>query len=520
MSTFNRVIAALDRNDAGLTFLGPPGGGASARRNAPAPPELVSYARIARLVRGNAAHLAAQGIRRGDRVVMALETDLEHIVTVLALMAMGAVPVSVKPRRGSVDDYAADLGALAARFGIHAAYRSLPPLAGVPAVSWDPDAASDDAALVAAVDAEDVAFVQFSSGSLGDPKAIPIRHGALMHNLGSILAVDARTPGSIGYNFLPLSHDMGLVGGLLSNFVRQNPLYLSPVGHFLRRPIDFFARYERCDTVAMPDFALRYLVRYLAARARPESPRLLAGLRTIFCGAEPIRYETIAALVDAGAAYGFDPSALVFCYGMAEATLIVTARRFDGLDRSFREGPRGRVASVGAPVSETEVRIGSRRDDGAFEAPPPGVPGLIYVRGPSVFRGYAGGASLDDGWHDTGDLGFEDAGEIYVSGRAKDLIIINGENIFPGDIEAFVARLPGVAESLVMSEDDLFYVLVVLEPGATLAPVDVTTEIGLHFGAAPAGVATGQAKTIRRTTSGKPMRAATLADLRAAGVWV
>jgi len=507
MRTFNRILAALGREDAGLTFLG-------------APPVAVPYARLARLVRGNAAHFARLGIARGDRVMVSLETDLEHVASVLALMAMGAVPVSVKPRRGSVEDYAAALSAIAARFAVRASYASLPPLSGAQTIAWDPAAESDDASLIAEVSEEDVAFVQFSSGSLGDPKAIPIRHGALMHNLAAILEVDARTFASVGYNFLPLSHDMGLVGGLLSNLVLENPLHLSPVNQFLRRPTDFFAKHRRCDTVAMPDFALRYLARYLVTRARVTDPALLSGVKTIFCGAEPIRYETIEGLVTAGPAYGFDPRALVFCYGMAEATLIVTARRFDDLASTFRDGPRGRrVASVGKVVLGTEVRIGARRDDGGFDPPPPGTEGLIHVRGPSVFRGYVDAAPID-GWHDTGDLGFEEGGEVYVSGRAKDLIIINGENIFPGDIEAYASRCPGVAEVLVMSEDDRFFLFVVPEPGATVATDEIAALVSGQFGAAPSGVAVGPARAIQRTTSGKPMRAAMLEALRAEGALV
>jgi fatty-acyl-CoA synthase len=504
MKTFSDALARLDRGDAGLTFLE---GGASSS---------VAYADLADLVRGNADHFAALGVRRGDRVAIALETDLEHVVAFLSLVALGAVPLSVKPRRGPAADYALDVGQIAARFGARRAYHTLPALEGIAPLAWDANARGRRPGAIAEADPDDVAFVQFSSGSIAEPKAVPIRHRNLTANLGAIVAVDGRTPATVGYNFLPLSHDMGLIGGLLSNLVLQNPLYLSATRSFLRRPTDFFRRHGRGDvTLAMPDFALRYLVRNLRARDRASDAGLLAGVKTVYCGAEPIRQETVAGVVESAEAFGDDPRALVFSYGMAEATLVVTARRFDALGGMFRDGPKGRrVANVGAPVAGTEVLVGARDEGGALRAAPPGDEATIYVRGPGVFGGYLGGEPLADGWHDTGDLGFVRGGELYVSGRAKDVIIVNGENLFPDDIEAFVTRLPGVDESLAMADGDAFYLLVVAEPG--LDPGQVAARVGTHFGAFPAAVVRGASRDIRRTTSGKPMRQATLSELRRA----
>jgi fatty-acyl-CoA synthase len=505
MKTLTDVLARLDRGDAGLTFL--EGGKATS----------IAYAELAELVRGNVEHFAALGVRPGDRVAIALETDPEHIVAFLALVALGAVPLSVKPRRGPEADYALDVGRIAARFAARFAYRTLPSVEGVTALAWDASARSTRPGAIAEADPGAVAFVQFSSGSIAEPKAVPIRHENLAANLAAIAAIDGRNPETIGYNFLPLSHDMGLIGGLLSNLVWQNPIYLSATRSFLRRPTDFFRRRERGDvTVAMPDFALRYLVRNLRARDRASDAGLLACLKAVYCGAEPIRYETIASTIESTEAFGFDPRALVFSYGMAEATLVVTARRFDALGDSFLDGPKGRrVANVGAPVAGTEVLVGGRDAGGTLQAAPPGVEATIYVRGPGVFGGYLGGEPLTDGWHDTGDLGFMRGGDLYVSGRVKDVIIVNGENLFPDDIEAFVGRLPGVEESMAMSDGDDFYVLVVGE--RDVDPQRVAAEVGAQFGAFPAKVVLGASRDLRRTTSGKPMRQATLSELRRAG---
>src|SRR5262249_10239338 len=145
----------------------------------------IPYKTLAGLVRGNAERFAAQGVKRGDLVAIALETDLEHVVAFLALVAMGAVPVSVKPQRTPGDDYAADLARILDRFGVRRAYATLPRSAGVEPVAWDAGAVSASAP-IAEVSPSDTCFVQFSSGSTSDPKPIPIRHGNLMSNLRSI----------------------------------------------------------------------------------------------------------------------------------------------------------------------------------------------------------------------------------------------------------------------------------------------------------------------------------------------
>jgi acyl-CoA synthetase (AMP-forming)/AMP-acid ligase II len=483
------LIARLDRADVGIDTLDPKGA--------------MTWAEVGALARGNARRWAGQGITRGDRVVLAMDNDLEHVVAFLSLMALGAIPVSVKPRRGPEAAYAQQLAQLAARYGIRSAYRTLPPIAGTRAIAWDPEA-RDASAPVASAAGSDIAFVQFSSGSLGAPKAVPIRHASLMDNIRAITEIDRRRPDSLGYCFLPLSHDMGLVG-VLSCLLHQNHTCVSSPRHFLRYPVAYFDKYGRCDVVAMPDFALRYLARHLALRGHGYRRDLLAHIGTIYCGAEPIRYSTIAQLIDAAAPLGFDPRALVFCYGMAECTLIATAHRFESLDASFTDvGHDRKLARVGSPIAGIDMRVDG--DEGA-----------IHLRGASVFSGYLDDAPLADGWHDSGDIGFLRDGVLHISGRAKDMIIINGENIFPADIEGFVSRLDGIVDNVVLTEDDGFYLFIV--PSVNVDPVRVAAQVAVQFGAAPLGIATGRAQDILRTTSGKPMRQAMLEELRKASAF-
>ena len=502
--TFDEILAGLDRADAGIRF----GTGG----------ELRSYAELGALIRGNAAHFGAAGVRPGDRVALSLESDAEHVVMLLTLIAMGAVPVSIKPRRGPGEDYAGMLRGVCQRFDVRFAQHELPVPPTVRPLSWDEHARTSDPVPAAGARPDDVAVVQFSSGSLGAPKAIPLRHRNLLANLRAILEVDGRHPDSVVYNFLPLSHDMGLIGGLLSNLARQNSLHLTSTQAFLRNPVDGFLL-SRCETVPMPNFALRYLARALqscASRGTALPPDLFSCVRTIYCGAEPIRHETVEALVRAAAPHGLDPRALVFSYGLAEATLIVSARRYDGTASSFHQLRDERIlASVGTPVADTEVLVGERAAHGPLIAAEPGAEGSVFIRGPGVFDGYLDEAPVvQDGWFDTGDLGFVHGGELYLSGRRKDLIIVNGENLFPSDIEAVAARQPGVRDCIVLSEDDRFYLYVIAAPGQELDRTGLAAAVTQSFGTAPARVLTGEPGTILRTTSGKPMRQAMLALLR------
>ena len=503
MPTFVDVLRRLAESRHGLWLAG--AAGAS-----------VSYAELGALVRGNARRFAAHGVGRGTRVAIAIDSDLEHVVALLALIALGAVPMSVKPRRGADDDGHRDgLRRLVARYGIERAYHTLPEL-GVPTLAWDARATSADDRVYAEVTADDLCLVQFSSGSLGDPKPVPIRHGSLCANLDAIVALDGRHAETWCWSFLPLSHDMGLIGGLLSNLAAGNPTYLSTPHGFLRRPTEFLEWSAGRDAgAAMPDFAIRYLVRYLAARGARADGRLLAGLRSVYCGAEPIRRETIAGLVDAAARWGFAPDALIPCYGMAEATLIVTAGRFRSLARDFTAAANGRqIACVGRPVPATEVVVGARGADGAPVPVADGVEATVFVRGPGVCAGYLDQPAFAGGWHDTGDAGMVRAGELYITGRVKDLIIVNGENLFPHDIEAVVLREAGVRDCMVMSEDDRFFVVIVPTPNASPALAAVSARIAERFGAAPAAITLGATAELVRTTSGKPMRQVTLDALR------
>jgi fatty-acyl-CoA synthase len=502
--TFNKVIANLRSQNTGLDFLDSG--------------EVVSltYADLGRLIIGNIEHFQSLGIGRGERVIISLKTDLEHIVSFLAFIAMGAIPISIKPARINNDIYVKYLGDLSSRFGIHYGYHSLPLPDGILPIAWRSDASSVNSTVIAEIEPQDLAFVQFSSGSTSLPKAIPISHANLMANLSAIIAVDQRDCNSRGFNFLPLSHDMGLVGGLLSNLVYQNSLLLAGTSQFLRRTVEILkiASDLHVNIMAIPDFALRYLSTCLAtSRSKHLHKDIFSSLHTVYCGAEPIRLKSITSFLEVAVPFGLDPQALFFCYGLAEATLIVTGHRLNSIEESFDISLSGRaIAKLGTPLGGAEVRIDPHNIDSKENILEGKQIGGVQIRGPSVFKGYWDSTTEND-WFDTGDIGFLSDGELRICGRSKDMIIVSGENIFPVDIESYLTEIKELKDSLVMVDEDQLYILAVPYGSVNLDTQRIVSFVGEHFGILPKAVIQGTSKDILRTTSGKPMRKETLRTL-------
>ena len=476
----NRVIANLTKADSQIHFL--------------ANKQLTSidYQDLRSLVLGNAKYFSSLGITKDTKVLISLSTNLEHIITFLALVALGALPVSVKPAKIDSSDYNLYIANISNRFAIDWLYDGLPMLPDLDSFKWRADAKSRDLAIIAEVESDDLVFVQFSSGSTSSPKAIPISHRNLMANLSAILAVDKRSSSSVGFNFLPLSHDMGLVAGFLSNLIYQNTLLLAKPTEFLRQPVNslIIANDLNAEVTAMPDFALKYLHKSLSMpTSRKLPPNLLANFKTIYCGAEPISEITVTSFLHTAQKFSLTPNALFFSYGLAEATLMVTGRRFDTIANSFYvHSPHQITACLGLPLGGAEVRISQvNTKEGEKET------GIIQIRSPSLFAGYwqdSPRRQLHD-WFDTGDYGLIRDGNLYVCGRAKDTIIVNGENIFAVDIENSLASLPEIKNSLVMIEEDKFYILAISSGGYELKPQGIRTFVCNNFGVAPQAVISG-----------------------------
>ncbi|MFT7773023.1 amino acid adenylation domain-containing protein [Roseateles sp.] len=292
---------------------------------------------------------------------------------------------------------------------------------------------------------DDLAFLQYTSGSTSAPKGVMVSHGNLMANMRALeegVSVDARDR---FVSWLPLNHDMGLIGGLLQPLHRGVPVALMSPLYFLERPsrwLEAIARH-RATISGGPDFAYRLCVE----RVKPaQIERLDLSCWTVaFSGAEPVRADTMAAFARHCAPAGFNAHALYPCYGLAESTLFVTGgHRGGGLASRAHDGGDRTLVGCGFPVSGHALRIVAPESARVLAD---GEVGEIWVSGPSVAGGYwdkpretAAAFVERDGrrWLRTGDLGLQVDGQLYVAGRLKDLIIVRGHNLYPQDLERAV----------------------------------------------------------------------------------
>jgi len=314
------------------------------------------------------------------------------------------------------------------------------------------------------VNGNDLAFLQFTSGSTSQPKGVKVTHDNLAVNSRAIMFDGLRsTPEDRGVTWLPLYHDMGLIGFVIAPvFARVQVLFL-PTSSFIRRPsiwLDAVHRYRGTITFA-PNFAFE-----LATRAIQQKQSLawdLSCVRALGCGAEPIVADVLRAFLKRFENNGLSSKITLPCYGMAEATLAVTFHDLgtplvtDHVDVEALAGGRAiatesdersaEFVSCGKPFSNHELVI---VDD---QGKPLGdrEVGEIRVRGPSITAGYFGNeeataAVFQDGWLCTGDLGYRAGGNLFICGRLKDLIILHGKNHYPQDIERIASKIDGIRD--------------------------------------------------------------------------
>lgn len=312
------------------------------------------------------------------------------------------------------------------------------------------------------VDPDALALLQFTSGSTADPRGVMLSHRQLGANLDAIVAAIGLDPErDVAVSWLPLYHDMGLIGLLTTPLTVGTELILSAPQAFLSQPgrwMEWMSEHGGTVT-AGPSFAYA-----LAGRAMQRSPGLdLGRARLAFNGSEPIDAASVEAFCQGAEPYGLDSRAMFCVYGLAEATLAVTfpepgtgmatdAVSRPGLehDRHARAAAGGeetlRLVRLGRPLPGVELRV---VDPGSGAPRAEREVGEIEVRGPSVMSGYyrnepATRSAFHDGWFRTGDLGYLAEGELVVCGRDKDVIIVAGRNVFPDDIERAAARTGAV----------------------------------------------------------------------------
>jgi amino acid adenylation domain-containing protein len=409
----------------------------------------------------------------GDRALLLYPPGLDFVEAFFGSLYAGVVAVPVFPPDPAaphrvlprINAVAADcapsviltVAAIAAQSA--QAVRYAPALAGLDVLATDEFETSEPGRL-STPGADDLAFLQYTSGSTGNPKGVVVSHGNLLANERMLDDCMRQGADSVLVSWLPAFHDMGLIGVInYTAFLGASCVLMSPQ-HFLQRPVrwlDALSRH-RGTYAGSPNFGFELCLRRITPAERAGLD--LASVEVLFNGAEPVRPDTIDRFADVFAGTGLRRSALQPCYGLAEATLVVTSSRRGDAPRSGRfdaaQLEAGRVvpseqgralASCGPVAGEQQVLIVDPRSRTPV---PPGRTGEIWVSGPHVGLGYwqrpdataevfgaipstEGGAP--GGFLRTGDVGFLADGELYVVGRLKDLVIVRGRNLAPQDLE-------------------------------------------------------------------------------------
>jgi acyl-CoA synthetase (AMP-forming)/AMP-acid ligase II/acyl carrier protein len=440
----------------------------------------VSYAELHERALGILYHLQKLGARRGDKLILFLGNNEQFIDAFWGAVLGGIIPVPVA--LGISDEHRHKLLRIARKLGkpfIYTDKRSLDRIGafasqvgeqevfeGLRSRAFLVDTLDDisRAGQVHRAQPGDVAFIQFSSGSTSEPKGVVLTHANILANSRGSSEVAKFTPDDVSLSWMPLTHDMGLIGFHIFMFANQIHTHLMPTELFIRRPLLWltFATQVRASILCSPNFGYKHYLKVLGDR--PVDGLDLSSVRLIFNGAEPISVDLVEEFLTRLAPAKLARNAMYPVYGLAEASLAMT---FPPVGREYRatafkrhELGVGQVAqvvprddrdavelmSVGRPIPYCDVRIAGDDDAPLSD----GHVGNIYIRGENVTQGYyenpeANAAALtSDGWLRTGDLGVIHDGELYITGRAKEIIFVNGQNYYPHDLESIAQRADGL----------------------------------------------------------------------------
>lgn len=431
-----------------------------------------------------AAALQAQGLEKGDRLGLIVVEPEDFVLTFLAAVRIGVIPVPLYPPMsiGGLDAYAERTAQVLTNSGTKLLVASAQlqnvlwgVVGNVPSckklVKVEEIAAFDGQPEYPEILPEDICFLQYTSGSTSDPKGVIVTHDSLRANTDAILGpegLDVDSSVDVGCSWLPLYHDMGLIGFVIGPVFWGIPVVFIPALRFLRRTsvwMDTIHRHRASMSFA-PPFA------YALAAKKAKKADLerwdLSCMKVLGIGAEPIPPGVVREFNEVFSVCNLSKTAVMPAYGMAEFTLAIGLKQVDAQMRTrtidaekFEQDgvvapPRGgktlEHVSHGRAFSGHQTKIIG--EDG--HRLPEGTEGEICVKGPSVTAGYFENAEetakvFRDGWLHTGDLGYLVEGEIYVTGRLKDLIILNGRNIHPQSVEWQVTDLPRVRKGNVVA---------------------------------------------------------------------
>jgi len=423
--------------------------------------------------------LQRRGLRPTQELVFQLDDNRAFVTTFWACILGGIIPVPLivgqnydhkkklfsvwsglndpfliisKPNLGKIEAFALEQG-------ISAAYLEI--VSRV--IDQDQAFSSADDGQIVDIAEDQIAFVQFSSGSTGVPKGVVVTHANLIANMTAISLAANYSPQDTMMSWMPLSHDMGLIGLHLNPLFCGMNHYLMPTSLFIRRPSLWLAKAsEHAVTIlCSPNFGYEYLIRHLD-KGRAENWDL-SRIRIIYNGAEPVSEKLCEIFLDRLLEYGMKRHAMCPVYGLAEASLAVSISRLEDevkaivVDRNHlnsgdevvfpsNENDAISIVNVGNAIPYCSVRITG--DDGATLQE--GTVGQVLIKGKNVTKGYYNNAAetrklfTGDGWLRTGDQGFLRDGALYITGRIKDVILLNGQNYYPHDVENIGQEVEGI----------------------------------------------------------------------------
>ncbi|MBW4636669.1 MAG: amino acid adenylation domain-containing protein [Gloeocapsa sp. UFS-A4-WI-NPMV-4B04] len=529
--------------------------------------ESLSYRELEKCSRAIAAQLQALGLS-GERALLLYPPGLDYLVAFFGCLYAGVVAVPAYPPRNQrntprIQAVVADAQASIAltTTAILSQVQSLLAEKTDRDLQWlttdSLTSGIEDSWQEPFINTDTLAFLQYTSGSTGTPKGAMLSHGNLLHNAAMTYRLMGHSPNSKFISWLPTYHDMGLIGGILQPLYGGFPCILMPPAAFLQRPyrwLQAISRYQG-TTSGAPNFAYELCIHKITPEQQEQLD--LSSWDVAFNGAEPIRQDTLERFVTKFAACGFRSAAFYPCYGMAEATLMVTGSHkttppvSKTIQKTALENNRAIAAS---PENENCTLVGCGQtlpDQQIIIANPqtctsclPGEVGEIWVSGPSIGHGYWNRPQeteqtfraylADTGagpFLRTGDLGFLDNGELFVTGRAKDLIIVRGRNLYPQDIELTVERShpalrlgSSAAFAVEVGNEERLVVVQELEFRAKPNLAEVTAAIrqavAQEYEVQVYAVVLIKPGTIPKTSSGKIQRRACRADFLAGNLEV
>ncbi|GAA3529865.1 AMP-binding protein [Zobellella aerophila] len=512
----------------------------------------LGYGELAAGARAVAAALQQAGVEPGQTVAIMLPTSLAYFHCYFGILLMGAIPVPIYPptRASQLEDHVLrHAGILANAEAVllitvpEAMVVGRLLQARVPGLrrlaTPEQLAAPADGLRPVDIRGEDTAFIQYTSGSTGNPKGVVLSHANLLANIRAMQQVLAASPSDVFVSWLPLYHDMGLIGAFLGSLYVGLPLVVMSPLTFLAKPDRWLWAIHRYRGTlsAAPNFAYELCLKRI-------EPTALEGLdlsrwRLAFNGAEAVSPDTLKRFVERFAPYGLKQEAVTPVYGLAEASVgllfpplgrgpLIDCIGREPLALEHRALPTAeedegaqRFVSCGAPLPGYAIRIVDEAGQEVGER----IEGRLEFKGPSATRGYCRNkeATADlfhDGWLDTGDRAYVAAGEVYLTGRVKDMVIRGGRNLYPQEIEEAVAAVEGVRKGGVAvfgspdpatgTERLVVLAETRLEGGSALGRLRqavVSAVLGV-LGEPPDEVVLAPPHTVLKTSSGKVRRAA------------